>query len=266
MTGVSSTSPGRLALRNILGVNVSPYEWGEALSLFEGMIRENRAAKITFLNAHNANLACRDPEFAAVVGDFLVLPDGIGVDIGSKILHGSVFPDNLNGTDFIPAILEYIRKPLTIGLLGATRHNVEEAKRRLSATYTDHTFVIISDGYFEPDDESEILAELECVRPDILLVAMGVPRQELWISKNIKPKHATLSFAVGALIDFESGAIPRAPQWMRSLRMEWVFRLSLEPTRLWRRYVLGNPEFLLRVLRQKFTGHAGYPHRPVSTS
>ncbi len=254
------------APRNILGVDVTPLKWGDALSLFERLIETRQATKVTFLNAHNANLVCRDPKLAAVIGDFLVLPDGIGVDIGSKILHGSPFPDNLNGTDFVPAILEHVRKPLRIGLLGATRQNVEEARRRLSGAYPNHEFIIVSDGYFDPADEPEILKNLENARLDILLVAMGVPRQELWIAKHIRPNHATLAFAVGALIDFEAGAVPRAPKWMRLIRMEWVFRLAQEPTRLWRRYILGNPEFLLRILRQRFTGETGVPGKPLSSS
>ena len=90
------------------------------------------------------------------------------------------------------------------------------------------------------------------LRPEILLVAMGVPRQELWIERHITAEHCTLPIAVGALFDFMSGAVPRAPSLMRQLRMEWVFRLMIEPMRLWRRYVLGNPIFLVRVLREKF--------------
>lgn len=83
---------------------------------------------------------------------------------------------------------------------------------------------------------------------------MGVPRQELWIARNLTEKHCTLPIAVGALLDFLSGAVPRAPGWMRRMRLEWLFRLIVEPGRLWRRYIVGNPLFLARVLRQKLVG------------
>ena len=82
---------------------------------------------------------------------------------------------------------------------------------------------------------------------------MGVPRQELWIARHIDARHCTLPIAVGALLDFLSGTVPRAPLWMRQLRLEWLFRLWVEPGRLWRRYVVGNPLFLLRVIRQKLS-------------
>ena len=116
-----------------------------------------------------------------------------------------------------------------------------------------HRFVVIHDGYFTAAEEPFILERIEALRPDILLVAMGVPRQEFWIAKNITPRHCTLPMAVGALLDFLSGTVPRAPAWMRRLRLEWVFRLIIEPGRLWRRYILGNPVFLARVMRQKLS-------------
>lgn len=116
-----------------------------------------------------------------------------------------------------------------------------------------HRFVVIHDGYFPPSQEQEIVDRIAALRPDVLLVAMGVPRQELWIERHIDARHCTLPIAVGALLDFLSGAVPRAPLWMRRLRLEWLFRLAVEPGRLWRRYVVGNPLFLLRVVRQKFS-------------
>ena len=106
-------------------------------------------------------------------------------------------------------------------------------------------------GYFTAEQEPGIIARLEELRPDILLVAMGVPRQELWIDRNLSAAHCTMPIAVGALLDFLSGAVPRAPLWVRRARMEWIYRMWIEPGRLWRRYIVGNPVFLVRVVRQK---------------
>jgi exopolysaccharide biosynthesis WecB/TagA/CpsF family protein len=145
--------------------------------------------------------------------------------------------------------------PLRVGLLGARRSNAEAAAAALSALAPQHSFTVVHDGYFRGEEEPEILEKLAAIRPDLLLVAMGVPRQEFWIDRNITARHCTLPVAVGALLDFLSGAVPRAPLWVRRLRLEWLFRLVIEPGRLWRRYVLGNPLFLSRVLRQKLSGH-----------
>ncbi|AZO41329.1 glycosyltransferase [Mesorhizobium sp. M7D.F.Ca.US.005.01.1.1] len=240
-------------LKTILGIPVVAIRWNDAIVLLNRLIAERRFTKVSFLNAHNANIACTDPVFAEALDDFLILPDGIGVDLAARLLYGAPFPDNLNGTDFVPAFLQASTTPLTVGLLGATRVNAEAASVKLAALAVQHRFVVIHDGYFPASQESEIVDRIAALRPDVLLVAMGVPRQELWIARHIDARHCTLPIAVGALLDFLSGSVPRAPLWMRRLRLEWLFRLAVEPGRLWRRYVVGNPLFLLRVVRQRFS-------------
>jgi exopolysaccharide biosynthesis WecB/TagA/CpsF family protein len=247
---------GALPERDILGISVVSIGWNEALAVLRRVMLEKRFTKVSFLNAHNANVACSDPEFADALADFLILPDGIGVDIAGRLLYGAAFPANLNGTDFIPAFLKSMNEPLTVGLLGAKRRNAENAAATLSAFAPQHSFVVIHDGFFSKDEEPKILGRVAAVRPDMLLVAMGVPRQEFWIERCITEHHCTMPIAVGALLDFLSGAVPRAPSWMRRLRLEWLFRLAIEPGRLWRRYLVGNPLFLARVLRQKLQSEA----------
>ncbi|KQZ79052.1 UDP-N-acetyl-D-mannosaminuronic acid transferase [Mesorhizobium sp. Root157] len=253
---------GRNAWKSILGIPVVSVGWNQAISLLTHMIDDRRFTKVTFLNAHNANLAYADPVFAEALDDFLILPDGVGVDLAAKVLYGTPFPANLNGTDFVPALLQSSIRPLTVGLLGTTRINAEAAAHKFSALSPQHRFEVIHDGYFSAPEETGIVDRIARLRPDILLVAMGVPRQELWIARNIDASHCTMPIAVGALLDFMSGAVPRAPLWVRRLRLEWVFRLLIEPGRLWRRYIVGNPLFLWRVARQKFLGRpepAGEP-------
>ncbi|GAA2853773.1 WecB/TagA/CpsF family glycosyltransferase [Aminobacter aminovorans] len=240
--------------RSILGIRVASLRRDEAISLLAQMIRDRIFTKVSFLNAHNANIACSDKDFAAVLNDFLVLADGIGVDIAARWLYGAPFPDNLNGTDFVPDLLKASDEPLTVALLGAKRANAERAAARLSQIAPQHKIVVVHDGFFTAEQEPGIVAAIGSLRPDILLVAMGVPRQEMWIARHMRPEHCTLPIAVGALLDFLSGSVPRAPAWMRRLRLEWLFRLLIEPGRLWRRYVVGNPLFLFRVLRQKLGG------------
>ena len=255
MNIVEAPAPFRnLTFRRILGVDVASIGRDEALALLSQLVAGRTFAKIGFLNAHNANVACSDREFAAALGNFLVLADGVGVDVAAKLLYGAPFPANLNGTDFVPALLSACDKPLTVGLLGATKVNAERAAQRLGELAPRHRYVVVRDGYFAAAEEPAILSQLAELRPDILLVAMGVPRQELWIERNLDGQHCTLPIAVGALLDFLSGSVPRAPQWMRQLRLEWLFRLIIEPGRLWRRYVVGNPVFLTRVLLQKLRG------------
>lgn len=250
-------APNRAATvlrRDILGTDVSVIGRDDAMRLLAENIAARQFTRVTFLNAHNANVAIANKTFRDVLPGFLVLADGVGVDIASKMLYGEAFPDNLNGTDFVPEFLKRQPGKLTVGLLGAQRENALCAAERLAQNAPQHEFIFLHDGYFDAREEQAILETLKEKRPDMVLVAMGVPRQELWIAEKLGPEHCTVPIAVGALLDFLSGAVPRAPVWMRRMRLEWLFRLGLEPRRLWRRYVVGNPLFLVRVLAQKLRG------------
>jgi N-acetylglucosaminyldiphosphoundecaprenol N-acetyl-beta-D-mannosaminyltransferase len=108
-------------------------------------------------------------------------------------------------------------------------------------------------GYFglgtpHSDRVVEHIAEQQ---PDILLVGMGTPQQELWVQRHFEEIDATVVWTVGALFEYVSGRIPRAPHWMSDNGLEWIFRLAVEPRRMWRRYLLGNPVFLGRVLEER---------------
>ena len=155
-------------LKTILGIPVLAIRWNDAVSLLNCLIAERRFTKVSFLNAHNANLASTDPAFAEALDDFLILPDGIGVDLAAKLLYGAPFPDNLNGTDFVPAFLQASTTPLTVGLLGATRVNAEAASAKLAALAVQHRFVVIHDGYFSAAEEAGIVDRIEELRPDVL--------------------------------------------------------------------------------------------------
>jgi alpha-1,3-mannosyltransferase len=100
----------------------------------------------------------------------------------------------------------------------------------------------------------DIVAKIVASKADVVLVAMGNPAQETWLAENLAATGCRLGFGVGALFDFLSGDVVRAPRWVRAVRMEWVYRLFREPGRLWRRYLLGNPMFLMRVLGQWWCG------------
>lgn len=244
-------------IRDVLGTKVLSLRREEAIALLKEVVREGRFTRLAFLNAHNANVACEVPDFARALDHFLVLPDGIGVDIASRVLYGHAFAENLNGTDFVPDLLRAFERPITVALVGSRTEHGSLARDKLEAIAPNLRFVFINDGYFDAARQDLILEELRSIKPDILLVAMGVPRQEFWISENVTADHCTLAIGVGALFDFLSGQVPRAPLWMRRLRIEWVHRLVLEPGRMWRRYVLGNPLFLFRVLRQKLGSRGG---------
>jgi alpha-1,3-mannosyltransferase len=117
-----------------------------------------------------------------------------------------------------------------------------------------HRIVGSSHGYLTPQDADGIVGEIRRSQADVLLVAMGNPEQELWLMERLDQTGCQLGFGVGALFDFMAGAVPRAPGWMQTARLEWLYRMVHEPRRLWRRYLVGMPMFLLRVAGQWVTG------------
>ena len=236
-------------VRAILGIDVHPLSEMRAIERIAEAVRKPGLTRIAFLNAHGANIAFRDRAFRDVLADFTVLPDGLGVDLCSRMHHGAPFPDNLNGTDFIPRLFDGIGRPCRVALFGATPGIAREVARVWQARWPDHRFVALADGY--EFDEARLLETLRQDPADILLVALGNPAQEKWIAGRIGPEHARVAIGVGALFDFAAGRVPRAPGWMIGLRLEWLHRLWLEPARMWRRYLLGNPLFMLRVLRSR---------------
>jgi exopolysaccharide biosynthesis WecB/TagA/CpsF family protein len=238
--------------KTMFGIDVFDLSWASGLSLMAQYTTTPGAhAKVSFLNANNVNIMLNDPAYFDVLKGHIVLPDGIGIDMAAKMIDGEAFAANLNGTDFVPALLTYIETPRRIGLLGAKPGVLAGAIASFRKHTPWHQFIPIADGYFDADELPVILQRLKEAEIDILLVAMGTPLQEKWIEQHINQDHARLVFGVGALFDFVSGTVARAPMWMRKMRCEWLYRLTREPTRLWRRYIVGIPVFLLHVLRFK---------------
>ena len=237
--------------RNILGVEVLVLDREAAIARIAVAVRDMIHLPVAFLNANGANLAAGNPSYIQALHRFNVLADGIGVDTASQILYGSHFPTNLNGTDFLPVLLARLDGPLKVGLFGAAPGVASRAMDELAHFAPQHFYRTLGDGYGGERKQVEVLAKLAHQPVDILLVALGNPRQELWIADQITITHATVPIGVGAFFDFMAGEVPRAPQWVIDIRAEWLFRLAQEPARLWRRYVLGNPAFLARVLAQK---------------
>ncbi|MGO4618848.1 WecB/TagA/CpsF family glycosyltransferase [Ensifer sp. 2YAB10] len=246
-----------LSRRLILGMPVVDLGWAKAFAFAaEALSRPGGQTILAFLNANNANLMMRDGEYRAALARQVVFPDGHGVDIASYLFYGRMFPANLNGTDFVPALLTYVERPLRIAMIGARPKVLARAAENFREHAPWHEFLPVSDGFFDREQSREVLAEVRALKADILLVAMGSPGQEKWVDAHVGPQDARLVITVGALFDFVAEEFPRAPKFLRRLRLEWFFRLAMEPRRMWRRYVLGNPLFLCHVLWHKLSGRS----------
>jgi exopolysaccharide biosynthesis WecB/TagA/CpsF family protein len=248
--------------REILDLAVCDFDWDEAYTFMDEVASLPIGQTIvSFLNANNANYMMGDPSYRAILGRHVVLPDGYGIDIASTIFHGKPFPANLNGTDFVPGMFTYMRTPRRVAMIGGRGDVLARAAENFASHTPWHTFIPVSDGYFDMAQSDEVMARVKAAEADILLVAMGTPRQEKWIDRHVGPGHARLVLGVGALFDFIAGEVPRAPESIRQMRLEWVYRMMIEPNRLWKRYLIGIPVFFATVFRHRYLKHKA-PAKP----
>ena len=224
--------------RAIFDVPICDFGWKEALAFAdEAASRPIGQTVISFVNANNANFVQSDAEYRAILSRHIILPDGHGMDIASRAFHGTAFPANLNGTDFIPALFTYITRPRRVAMIGASPDVLKRAAEAFHRHAPWHEFIPVADGYIDHEGSLKAMA-----------------RQEKWVVRYVGPGHARLVVSVGALFDFVAGEVQRAPQVVRQMRLEWLYRLVREPRRLWRRYILGIPVFFLNILSGLWKG------------
>jgi N-acetylglucosaminyldiphosphoundecaprenol N-acetyl-beta-D-mannosaminyltransferase len=212
--------------------------------------------RVMYVNAHVLNQSAEIPELrAALERADLVYCDGYGVRLAAKALEAEI-PHRMTGADWIwglSALCEAQGRSLY--LLGSEPGVAGEAAKRLTRWYPDLHIAGHHHGYFEtgsPHDQ-RVVEDINDKRPDIVLVGMGSPKQELWVERHATDVGTSVVWTVGALFDYVSGRVPRAPAWLADNGLEWIFRFAMEPQRMWRRYLLGNPQFVSRVMTQAKT-------------
>lgn len=211
-----------------------------------------RSGTQTVLLYANTNFVvqCRPLLPALAREPVLIVNDGVGMDIASLLMRGCRFRANLNGTDFTPYLLSRLPAPQRVFLLGGRPDIVQRAAQYV-AKELGQVVVGTCDGFEGLRDEARLVEAINASGADVLLVAMGNPRQERWILEHLPALQVRLVSGVGALFDFWAGDKPRAPGWVRRLRMEWLYRLCLEPKRLLRRYTVDVLVFLALCVRYR---------------
>lgn len=204
----------------------------------------------TLLFFANTNLIVKSQAIAKrfYSPDVFIVNDGIGVDIASWLVHGQKFKDNLNGTDFTPYFFEDNQQH-KIYLIGSTKTDLEKAAFYFTKTL-GQKIVGSCDG-FDDIKNPQLVDKINASGADVVLVGMGNPLQEAWILDHYQALNAKLFMGVGALFVFLAGNKPRAPEWVRKYRLEWLFRMLLEPKRLVKRYTIDIGYFLYLCLKNK---------------
>ena len=225
----------------------------ELLRTISSWASQHATKRVMYVNAHVVNQSRTTPGLAeALRAADLVYCDGYGVRLAARAMERPV-PHRMTGADWIwglARLFELAGHPLY--LLGSEPPLAREAAARLKRFYPRLDVAGPHHGFFEigsPHAE-RVVEDINDRQPDILLVGMGTPKQELWVQEYASRIDADVFWTVGALFDYVSGRIPRAPGWLADNGLEWIFRLGIEPQRMWRRYLLGNPVFLGRVMTQ----------------
>jgi N-acetylglucosaminyldiphosphoundecaprenol N-acetyl-beta-D-mannosaminyltransferase len=211
--------------------------------------RAGKAKFITYLNAHCVNTCFSDFEYREILQKAdLVYAGGQGVVWAARFL-GSPLPERANILDFFDLLVKELKNRITIYLLGGRNEIIKKAEEVLKNKGLK--IVGSRDGFFGSTEEKEIIREVNILRPDILMVGMGVPKQEKWIYNHLSELDVKLCWAVGGVFDLFAGRLKQAPKWISACGLEWLYLGFQNPRRLLKRYLFGNFLFIYRILRCK---------------
>lgn len=238
-------------MSQILGCKLDNISTNQAVSEVLRLLNFGNNCNIFFINADCLYKAQYDIEYRKILNSAdIVLPDGIGLKLISNFL-GKGSTENCNGSDLCPLLFEKISTEgrslfFLGGNEGVAKAAAENVKNRIQYIKIAGTYA----GYFT--DDEPIIKAINSSGADVLFVGMGAPLQEKWIYKNRSRLNPKLCLGVGALFDYLSGRIPRAPFWMRKMHLEWLWRIFMEPKRMFKRYAVDGSKLFWIVLKERF--------------
>ena len=231
---------------NILGVHVDAVTMTEAVAAVRSYMDERAGVMIATANAEMIMRATHDPELCDILNAAaLVVADGAGTVWAARHL-GHRMPERVAGYDLAQELLHAApSEGRRVYFFGSAPGVAEKAKAKAEKLYPGIEIVGVRDGYFKPKDNAAIIAEIRAAQPDLLLVALGVPKQEKWIAAHLAELGVPVAIGVGGTLDVMAGVMKRAPRWMQKAKLEWLFRGMLQPKRAGR--LLALPKFVLKV-------------------
>jgi N-acetylglucosaminyldiphosphoundecaprenol N-acetyl-beta-D-mannosaminyltransferase len=241
--------------RNVLGVLVDATDYASATERIIAAAREGRPFAVTALAVHGVMTGVQDPAHEARLNSFdLVTPDGQPVRWALNLLHGAGLTDRVYGPTLTLKVVEQAAaEGLPIYLYGSTQPTLDRLVPALMGMFPALKIAGVEASKFrgaQPGEEVEIAERIKVSGARIVLVGLGCPRQEVF-TYAMRPLLDMPLLAVGAAFDYHAGLLKNPPAWMQKYALEWLWRLGLEPKRLWKRYVLLNPAYLTRLAAQK---------------
>ncbi|UOO37611.1 WecB/TagA/CpsF family glycosyltransferase [Oscillospiraceae bacterium CM] len=236
---------------DVYGVGFDNLTMEEAVGRAEALLEAQNTSYVVTPNPEIVWLCRSDPELKEIIsGAALVLPDGIGVVYGAKIL-GRPLKGKLAGIEFAEKLMESMaRTNKSIFLLGAKPGIAEKAAENLANKYPGLAVAGTADGYFQED--GPVVEKINNAKPDLLLVCLGAPKQERWMARNLRRLNVRVMAGLGGSLDVYAGVVARAPDVWIKLHLEWLYRLKKEPWR-WRR-MTKLPLFVLAVIGWRLRG------------
>ena len=234
----------------ILGVKVDAVTMAQAVERVQELISARKPAIVATANAEMLMRATHDAELHQILNAAeLVVPDGAGTVWAAHHL-GYEMPERVAGYDLVQELLKLApKKSQRIFFFGSAPGIAEKAKAKAETLYPGIEIAGTRNGFFTAADEPEIIAQIRNSRADILLAALGVPKQEKWLAAHKSELNVPVSIGVGGTLDVMAGAVRRAPKWMQRAKLEWLFRAMLQPSRAGRLIAL--PKFVLKVHASK---------------
>ncbi|MCQ1531460.1 WecB/TagA/CpsF family glycosyltransferase [Lutispora saccharofermentans] len=227
----------------IVGINIDKVTFEEAEDRLLDFLRQDETKMIFTPNSEFLVDAVKDRDFSEILNDGdLVIPDGIGLVIASKF-YGMPLKEKVAGCELMTKLIEiaYSEKK-SIYFLGGKEGVAEEASQRLNDKYPGIKIAGFHNGYFDEEEEKNIIDDIIQKRPDIIFVALGAPKQEKWIYNNRHRLGAKIAMGVGGSLDILAGRSKRAPEFYQKTGLEWLYRLLKEPKRFFR--MLKLPKFI----------------------
>ncbi|MEW5788599.1 MAG: WecB/TagA/CpsF family glycosyltransferase [Pseudomonadota bacterium] len=249
---------------SLFGLSIRNVTLPEAAAMLVTDAQAGTRRQVNFVNAHCVNVGARDGSYLKALRESdLLFADGSGMRLAAR-LAGLDLRDNVNGTDLFPLLCEAAAAAgVGVALLGARPGVAQRCGDNMMARFPGLKVVWAHHGYLQDVDTQALVESVNASGAGLLFVAMGVPMQELWIARHADALRPPVLLGVGALFDFYSGEVSRAPALVRRWGLEWVYRFLLEPRRMFTRYILGNPLFIGRTLARRALGRQVLRHSPL---
>ncbi|MFQ3599564.1 MAG: WecB/TagA/CpsF family glycosyltransferase [Chloroherpetonaceae bacterium] len=237
----------------VMGVKIDNLSMEETLRLIEEKILEGTPVQHVVVNAAKVVEANKNPELKAIIESCEIINvDGQAVVWASRIL-GKPLKERVAGIDLMQALVERAsQKKWGVYFFGAKQEVLDKVIARYQREFPTLRIAGVRNGYYKPEEEMTIAHEIAQSGAQILFVAISSPKKEIFLNKYLNIMNVPFVMGVGGSFDVVAGLTKRAPLWIQKLGLEWLFRFLQEPRRMWRRYIIGNAEFIWLVLKYKF--------------